>query len=283
MRRWNGGAAATARLLLLLAAGAIILPAQTSTGQAAAPAQDPAPAAAAPAPVPQTPAAERKFERVDFGIRLRVFPSKDLSAMSNNSLKTTTTTPLYDWNFVTTSHSNAIGGGVALEIHLSRKTTFRAEALYNRLRYDKVTDIYWGGDDATTNNDERTHMNRVERTKARLLDVPLMVQFRSFGDEGLRSHMYVALGGVVRNVSVIRTTDETTFPDSSKTSAPGRVVPSKRNLLGATIGLGFHFTDDYGIKSTPEIRYTRWGGSTFASDSTQSPRNQLEFGIGFTF
>jgi hypothetical protein len=276
MKRWNG---ALARLCLLLALGVACLPAQNAGGAAnpAVPAQDPAPA------TQQAPPAEGRLERFDFGIRVRVFPSKDLSVMGNKTSMSTTTTPIYDWNFNTTSHSPAIGGGLAIEIHLSRKATFRVEGLYSRLRYDKVTDIYWGGDDSTTNNDERSHMNRVERTKARLIDVPVMVQYRIFGTEGARGRVFLSLGGAVRTVSTIRTTYETTSAEAYKTTTQGRVTPSKRNLLGASVGLGFRIIDDFRIKSTPEIRYTRWAGNTFASDSTQSPRNQLEFGVGFTF
>jgi hypothetical protein len=53
-------------------------------------------------------------------------------------------------------------------------------------------------------------------------------------------------------------------------------------LIGATVGVGFRFVDEFNIKVTPEIRYTRWNGMTFAQDSTRSPRNQLEVGIGFS-
>jgi hypothetical protein len=280
MKRWIAYPAA--RLCLLLAISPVLLPAQGAGANPApaVPAQNPAPAAAA---TPQLPPVDGAFERFDFGIRLRAFPSKGLSVMGSKSSMTTTTTPIYDWNFRTTSHSPAWGGGVAFELHLSRKATFRAEALYNPLNYDKVADIYWGGDDSSTPNDERSHMVRVERTKARLIDVPLMIQYRALGTEGLRSRMFVSFGGAVRNVSTIRTTYETTFADTSKTTSQGRVLPSKRNLIGASVGIGWRFIDDFRIKSTPEIRYTRWGGSTFGSDSTQSPRNQLEFGMGFTF
>jgi hypothetical protein len=46
--------------------------------------------------------------------------------------------------------------------------------------------------------------------------------------------------------------------------------------------MGFRFVDEFNIKVTPEVRYTRWNGETFNSSSTHSPRNQLEVGIAFT-
>jgi hypothetical protein len=53
-------------------------------------------------------------------------------------------------------------------------------------------------------------------------------------------------------------------------------------LVGATVGVGFRFVDEFNIKVTPEVRFTRWNGATFNQDSTRSPRNQLEVGIGFS-
>jgi hypothetical protein len=86
-----------------------------------------------------------------------------------------------------------------------------------------------------------------------------------------------------RTISSIRTTLKTTFPDTSISTTTLAARPSKRNLIGGTIGLGFRAVDDFNINWTPEIRFTRWAGSTYGSDSTLSPRNQLEVGLGITF
>ena len=82
------------------------------------------------------------------------------------------------------------------------------------------------------------------------------------------------------------------LPCAPSTTSPTRTAPSannqnrapvdKRTLLGATVGAGFRFVDEFNIKVTPEIRFTRWNGPTFNQDSTLSPRNQLEVGIGFS-
>jgi hypothetical protein len=53
-------------------------------------------------------------------------------------------------------------------------------------------------------------------------------------------------------------------------------------LVGGTVGVGLRFIDEFNIKVTPEVRYTRWNGMTMNQDSTRSPRNQLEVGIGFS-
>jgi hypothetical protein len=43
------------------------------------------------------------------------------------------------------------------------------------------------------------------------------------------------------------------------------------------------FVDDFGVKLTPELRYTRWLGATFNSDSTRSRRDEIVIGIALTF
>jgi hypothetical protein len=48
-------------------------------------------------------------------------------------------------------------------------------------------------------------------------------------------------------------------------------------------GMGLRLVDDFNIKLSPELRYTRWMGATFDSESTRSRRNQLEVGIALTF
>jgi hypothetical protein len=80
----------------------------------------------------------------------------------------------------------------------------------------------------------------------------------------------------------VRTTNNTTNADATTENNQIRAQVSKRTLIGATVGVGFRFVDEFSIKVTPEVRYTRWDGLTFGTDSTQSPRNQLEVGIAFT-
>jgi hypothetical protein len=276
----GGRAAALLTVLALLAPFRLLAQAPPAAPQSAPP-NAPAPSQAA-APAAQ-PVAEGKIERFDFGFRLRVFPAKRFSVMGSDEYRSTTTPPLYDWNFNTTTRSPIGGGGLAFEIHASRRSTLRAEVLYQRLSYDKVVDIYWGTDDSTTTTDERTHMARTERSKGRVFDVPVMWQVGRFREEGLLARLYLAAGATVRNINTIRTNLTTVFPNTSTTTDLTHVQPSRRNLVGAVVGLGFRFIDDYNIKTTPEIRYPRWAGQTFGSDSTRSPRNQIEFGIGFTF
>jgi len=227
-----------------------------------------------------------KIKHFSFGLRGRYLPIKSFSVMANNSTQTTTLAPPpapKDWNFTTATHSPAWGGGVAGEFATGGKWTITAELMYNRLAYSKQTNILWGTVDPTNTTDTRNHEFHTEDTKARLFDLPVMVHYRGLASSGLFSRMYVAAGATARYVTSIKSFLYTIQPDASNSTTSQVVSPSKRLLVGGTIGVGFRVVDDFNIKTTPEIRYTRWGGSTFSQDSTVSPRNQIEVGVAFTF
>ena len=270
--RWAGAA-----IYVLLASASPGLRGQTPV----APQTPPAPASSRQEAPPQTPA---KPERFAVGFRVRSLPFRSLSVMDNNRIMTTTlvSRTAYDWALNTNSRSPRFGGGPAVEIRLGRRMTATAELIFHRLRYERKTDIYSGTDDPATSNDERSHTNMTENTKARLWDLPLMLHYRGLRSSGILSRLYLAAGVSARTASRVRTANQVTNADGSSSSDAVPTQASRRNLLGPVVGIGFRFIDDFNIKVTPEVRYTRWSGATFASDTTRSPKDQLEFGIGFT-
>ena len=226
---------------------------------------------------------EAHQQKLAVGLRVRILPVRSFSVMDNGQfMKTTTVSKVnYDSNYNTVNHSFMLGGGLTLEGHISRRTLVTAELLFNRLRYDKITDLYSGVNDPTTAADERSHQTTTENTKARLFDLPLLLQ-RNVRSTGFLSHVYLAGGATARLISTVHTTTNITFADATKGNNSSAAPVSKRLLVGGTVGVGFRFVDEFNIKVTPEVRYTRWNGSTFNQDSTRSPRNQLEIGIGFS-
>ena len=102
---------------------------------------------------------------------------------------------------------------------ISARTLFTAEVIFNRLRYDKVTNEYWGTDDPTTSNDERSHYTATENTKARLFDVPLLLH-RNVRATGMLSHLYLSGGVTVRNASSVRTINNITNADGTLGNNP---------------------------------------------------------------
>jgi hypothetical protein len=245
------------------------------------------PASSEQKPTAPSTAAEQTSEahqqKLAIGFRARILPFRSFSVMDNGRvLKTTTVSKVnYDSNYNTISHSFILGGGLTLEGWISRRTLVTADVLFNRLRYDRTTDVYSGTDDPTTSADERSHQNTTENTAARLFDLPVLIQ-RNVRPTGFLSHVYVAAGPSARLVSTVHTTTNITYADATKGNSASPAAVSKRLLIGGTVGVGLRFVDEFNIKVTPEVRYTRWNGMTFNQDSTRSPRNQLEVGIGFS-
>jgi hypothetical protein len=196
---------------------------------------------------------------------------------------TTTYSPTRDWHFNTNSHSPSIGYGLGLEYVLNRKLILTGEVIFHRLKYEKVVNIYWDTDDSTTASDERTNMERAESTKGRIWDVPLLLHYGGLARSGILSRMYISGGGAFRTVTSIRTLNTTSYSNGDVESDTTATVPGRRNLAGVVAGAGFRFIDDYKIRVTPEVRYTRWLGTMFGSDTTRSPKNQLEIGLGLYF
>ena len=231
-----------------------------------------------PPPAAAEKASEAPSKKMAIGFYVRAMPMRALSVMDNGQVLASTTSNKvnYDWNYNTTSRSFPIGGGLALDAPLSPRMLLTVDLLFNRLRYTKVTDTYWGTDDPTTASDERSHTQTTEDTKARIFDLPVL------RPSGFLSHFYVSGGPSVRLATTVRTTNNILNADATTANNQNPAQVSKRVLIGATAGVGLRFIDEFNIRVTPEVRYTRWNGMTFAQDSTRSPRNQLEIGIAFS-
>jgi hypothetical protein len=251
-------------------------PAPTATGQTPVPEPTPLPAV--------TEKTARSARKWSLGARVRMLPFKSLSVMDNNLILNTSTVSkvVYDFSYSTTTQSSMLGYGPEIEAPLGGHVLLTIEALFERLKYTKVQNIYWGTTDPTQATDQRSHKQLTENTQARIFDIPVLLHYGKFKPDGILSHLYVAAGATARITSTVRTVNNITQSDGtlSNNTIPAQVA--KPTLLGGTVAVGFRFIDDFNIKVTPEVRYTHWMGTTFSQDSTLSPKNQLEIGIGFS-
>jgi len=219
----------------------------------------------APVPEPE-PLGWRRFS---FGARLNGLPFNVLNNKDVNLAPNSTTT----YAFHTTNTYLQIEFGPSVEFRVTRRFTLCGELLYHRLNYT-LTDTFTADGNVTT---------ITEQTSARMWDAPVMLRWRGLSESGFLSHLYFAGGGELRNTAHIGTTNTTTLPDGVTSSNNIPTVPSKRDLAGVVAGVGMRFVDDFGIKVTPEMRFTRWMGETFDNESTRSRKDELLIGIALTF
>ena len=204
------------------------------------------------------------IHRLAIGFRIAGYP---FNMLANHDVNVTSADSSATYGFTTSNSYLQAGFGPSLEFAVTRRFTVSAEAFYHRLSYT-MTDTATVGSDVTT---------VAEQTSARLYDIPVMLRYRKF------EHVYFSGGGSLRKAANVRTTNNITYPDGATSSNNNTTTPSRTNLPGAVVGVGLRFVDDFHIKVEPEIRYTRWMGETFDSESTRSRRNQIELDLAFTF
>jgi Outer membrane protein beta-barrel domain len=219
-------------------------------------------------PVPDnSPSGWRRFS---FGGRVNGYP---FNLLNNKDVSLSPASTTQSWAITTSNNYLKIALGPSLEFRLTRKFTLCGEFLYHRVDYTKTATVTDGSNTTTI----------AEQTRATFWDAPVMLRYGNLSESGFRSKLYFAGGGAVRNVSNIQTTNQTTYPDSTTATNNTPAVASARNLPGAVLGVGLRLVDDFNIKLSPELRFTRWIGATFASDSTRTRRDELVVGIALTF
>jgi len=221
-----------------------------------------------------TPAPEETptgLKRFSFGFRVAGYPFNPMHNKDQNF--TTTQTIPATYTISTINNYLKVGFGPSVEFAITRRFSLVGELFYHRLDYTETTQISQG----TTNT------GITENTRTTFWDAPLLVRFHGLRDEGVLAHIYFNAGGAFRDATNIKSNIVTNNPNGTTTTSNTPVKPSATGLAGAVVGSGLRFVDDFGIKVEPELRYTRWFGRTFASDSTRSSENQIEVSLAFTF
>lgn len=220
------------------------------------------------APTPE--AAQKGWRRLSFGFSIAGYP---FNVLNNKDTNINTTNPVGTYDVSTSNTYQQVGIGPALEFAVTKKFSLAAELYYHRVTYSQIATITVGTNVSTV----------TVATNARLFDLPVMLRYRGLRETGPLSKIYFAGGGSLRDVSHIHTTTTTDFANGTTGVDYTPVTPTEKLAKGAVVGVGFRLVDDFNIKLEPEIRYTRWFGSTFDSYSTRSRRGQLELDLALKF
>ncbi len=277
--------------------GSVAIQAQTPVQGSETPA--PAPQAQTPAPAAQPaktgqPAAQAKpaprrvlkppayVRRFSLGAALTV---EGLTAIKPRSTNPITTTPPVDTLYTTTNTSRRVGYGITAQLALTERFALTAGLFTHQIGYKMNTDRVEGTDNpATTDVDERTRTIINEDTRARVVDLPVLIRYYAKDRHEPGPRAFFELGGVVR-----RTGDVSTYSDSTVNAdktvccsfTPAPVY--SRTSKGVVAGFGVQVNDPIGIRVVPEVRYTRWFNEPFHVGSTITRRDQIEAMISLTF
>ena len=72
-------------------------------------------------------------------------------------------------------------------------------------------------------------------------------------------------------------TERDTVPPTGGRFRDSIPLEYKKNSIGAMVGIGGQLIDDFGIRSSPEVRYTYWLSHPFDSIHGRTRSSQLEF------
>lgn len=232
--------------------------------QAAPPAQAPASA----------PASEPGLgRRIQFGGRVTSYP---LDLTPKNQTEFSLDSPRLLIVDDAKSKSSRFGYGAVLEFRLTERFLVAGEAILHRIGYEQETTTSQGA------NLQFTTV-RKEITNANQWDIPLYLRMTGLREEGWLSRATVSAGGAYRLTTRIRTQNTFRFPNGTTAEDSIPTTPTSRGVRGATASFGFRFIDDFNLKATPEVRYTRWFGSAFDIGAMRMRRDQLELTLAITF
>jgi len=233
------------------------------------------------APDPQSGEQQPTVRRFTFGGRLTVLGTgligRETSEFSQSKPVMTTTTSIH-WA------ARRFGGGPSVQFNFSDRVALSADLLYRRAGYDATTVIYEGVDNTSTDNDERTMATIAEGTRADYWEVPLVARvYKRHRKPDLYRYWFFEGGAAMRHVSDIRSSRESYGSAGGTCCDETPAGRARATIMGIVVGGGLEYLDASGVKLMPEVRYTRWLGTTFDSVAARSKRDQLEVLLGFRF
>jgi len=109
--------------------------------------------------------------------------------------------------------------------------------------------------------------NITQTAKARQLDFPVMLRYTGLRHGGVLSKLYVAGGVEFRRISGVKTQTDSSYiavgASAVNSTSYAAVSPNLRKTEGPSVAIGFKFMDNFNIRLTPEVRYTKFRGRIF--------------------
>jgi hypothetical protein len=246
---------------------------------AAAPAQDPPSSSSGSQQQAPPTFLEQKERRFHFGARARFIP---LNLLRKGEVTTATTTPALEWEAKLDRKVPILGYGITAEYQITTSFGIAADLLYHKVRYEQLNNIRLGQRNPNSSIDTRPVVQIREKTRAQFIDLPVIVRWRPTDEYGDPARWFLGLGPTVRQARNVRTTNEQTQPVVAN-PFNNNVAPFNKYIYGGTVAAGITAKDDFGIRITPEVRYTYWLGQNFANFAARTNRHQLQVLIGITF
>lgn len=172
--------------------------------------------------------------------------------------------------------------GPMAELHLPFRLSVELDALYKPLEYGSATSARWI--DAASDGASQEIVNTSMSTTGRSLEFPLLLKYHAW-DGPVKPYIGAGLSwrrvGGLKQIAI--TTGQTVgLLGRTETDSPTELDNSWTTGIVFSGGIELHLPL---LRVSPELRYTRWGTTSFksAAGGLLSQSNQAEFLIGVTF
>jgi len=207
-----------------------------------------------------------------------------LTLVPTGNSSAVTLVPVADSLYSTIDASQRIGYGFSAQLAVTSRFAVSGGAFFRRVGYIMSEDTIQGTDNPNTSKDDRTHIVRNQDTRAKLLDIPVVVRFYGKDRMSPGPRWFLEGGAARRTVSRIRTSVNTNIDSGANQCCDlTPAVAARRNVIGLVVGFGAQLIDPVGVRVIPEVRYTRWRGETFSVFSTATRHDQVEAMISLSF
>jgi hypothetical protein len=238
--------------------------------------------AAKPAPkVLKTPVYVRRFS-VGLGLSIQ-----GMTMMQKNTVNRVTSNPTVDALYTSADLSHRVGYGITAQLALTERLAVTGDVFIRHVGYSLNSDVYTGDDlESTPTVDDRVYTVKNENTRARFMDIPVLVRYYAKDRHESGPRVFFEAGGAIRKLSHISTwTDSST--DYAATVCCGREPAGHHasTVRGAVAGFGVQINDPVGIRVVPEVRYTHWFNEPFQNATTglMTRRHEVTAMISLTF
>jgi hypothetical protein len=218
--------------------------------------------------------------RISIGATVSATP---LTFIPEANVTTQTSNPVVETTMRTESKTRHAGWGGTVQLAVTERFAVAAAMLLRRMAYTQYIDIHTGVDNPNTLQDDRAFRASKEETRARVMDIPLMVRYYGKDRHTEGPRWFAEGGGVLRRIYNVGSSRQTTVASETTCCDLTPVTPANDLVRGAVVGFGAQFIDPIGIRVVPEVRYTRWFSEPFNHDTTRTKRHQIEIVFSLTF
>jgi len=213
--------------------------------------------------------------RISVALRVSVVP---LDAVSESTSQETLAVGPTAVSTTSDSKFRRLGGGLGVQLALSDRFAVNVDGLYRKFNYVNTTELRTGVDNPNTSADERTLRTVTKTVEASAWEFPVVIRRYSRSRFESGALWFMEVGGSLRRATKVQA-----FSESNGEITDAGTPVSKRFRPGVVGGFGVHLTDDFGIRVTPQVRYTYWLSRTIDDRPARSAVHQAEVIIGISF